>query len=85
MKREALRLRGIGGVREQPAQVAVVEVRMFEAVVRALPRVVLAQRRPQPLERLDAAARRDDAAAGRRSPRISSSMYSSFRSAGQSA
>ena len=76
-------LRRVG---EQPAQVAVVEVRAVHAVVPPLPPVVLAQRPAHAAAGASTSFAVDEpAAACRRSSRISSSMYSSFLSAGQPA
>ena len=54
MKRAAFMLpRVLGAIGEQPAQIAIVEVRVLDAVVAALPLVVRAQRLAQLVERLD--------------------------------
>ena len=73
-------LRPVG---EQTAQVTIVEVRMLDAVMAALALVVRAQRLAQRVQRFDAAPLRTSIGLPATSV-ISSSMYSSFFSAGQS-
>ena len=74
-------VRILGRVGEHPPQVAIVEVRIVDAVVAPLVAVVLPQRDLQRRQRIDFLRIVDPRGGWSRSERISASMYSSFLSA----